>query len=221
MQSAISPNERLQQLFHPWTSYVIVPLFALANIGIQIDASFLSDAYTSPVTLGILLGYVVGKPVGITGVSWLITKLSGGRLRPPVGWAALAGGGLVAGIGFTVSLLIADLAFEGQELEQAKLGLLTAGVVASGSTWLLFRATSRLPTRLKIRALIGSADPLIDLAVPVDPERDHVRGPHRRAGDARRVRRPRVPVLRAGGAGHPRAARTTSATSATSGGTCR
>jgi Na+/H+ antiporter NhaA len=177
VQSAISPNDRLQSLFHPWTSYVVVPLFALANIGIQIDAGFLSKAYGSPVTLGIILGYVVGKPVGITGASWLVTKLSRGRVRPPIGWAAVLGGGLVAGIGFTVSLLIADLAFQGEQLEQAKLGLLTAGVIASVASWTLFRTTSRLPTRLKIRALIGTADALIDLAVPIDDEHDHIRGP--------------------------------------------
>jgi Na+/H+ antiporter NhaA len=177
VQSAISPNDRLQSLFHPWTSYVVVPLFALANIGIHIDAGFLSKAYGSPVTLGIILGYVLGKPVGITGASWLVTKLSRGRVRPPIGWAAVLGGGLVAGIGFTVSLLISDLAFQGEQLEQAKLGLLTAGVIASAASWTLFRATSRLPTRIKIRALIGTADALIDLAVPVDEERDHIRGP--------------------------------------------
>jgi Na+/H+ antiporter NhaA len=84
LRSAISANERLQQLYHPWTSYVIAPLFALANAGIEVSGSFLSKAYTSPITLGILFGYVVGKPVGITGTSWLVTKLSRGRLRPPV-----------------------------------------------------------------------------------------------------------------------------------------
>ena len=65
--SAVSPNERLQRLYHPWTSYVIVPLFALANAGIAIDAAFLERALTSPITLGILVGYVVGKPSGIVG----------------------------------------------------------------------------------------------------------------------------------------------------------
>jgi Na+/H+ antiporter NhaA len=84
--SAISPNERLQQLYHPWTSYVIVPLFGLANAGITISADFLAGGYTSPVTLGILFGYVAGKPIGILGFSWLVTWLSRGRLRPPVGW---------------------------------------------------------------------------------------------------------------------------------------
>ena len=176
VQSAISPNDRLQNLFHPWTSYVIVPLFALANIGIPISGAFLTSAYGSPVTLGIMVGYVVGKPVGVAGGALLVTKLTRGRLRPPVGWAAVFGGGLIAGIGFTVSILIADLAFHGEELRQAKLGVLSAAVVASASTWLLFRATYRLPAPLRIRALLGSAQLLIDLAVPVD-EHDHIRGP--------------------------------------------
>jgi Na+/H+ antiporter NhaA len=177
LQSAISPNERLQQLYHPWTSYVIVPLFALANAGIQVSGGFLSRAYTSPITLGILIGYVVGKPVGITGAAWLVTKASRGRLRPPVGWVAVAGAGAVAGIGFTISLLIATQAFGGVQLEEAKLGVLSAAFVASLLTWLVFRTAARLPRRLRIRGLLGTAEPIVDLSEPVDPERDHVRGP--------------------------------------------
>ena len=177
LQSAISPNERLQQLYHPWTSYVIVPLFALANAGIGISGGFLSHAFTSPITLGIVFGYALGKPVGVLGSAWIVTRLSRGRLRPPVGWAAVAGGGTVAGIGFTVSILIATLAFRGSELEEAKLGVLCAALVSSSATWTLFRATERLPKRLRLRALLGSARPIVDLAVPVDADRDHVRGP--------------------------------------------
>ena len=177
VESAISLNERLQQLYHPWTSYAFVPLFALANIGVVISGSFLTRAFTSPVTLGILLGYVVGKPVGITGVAWLVKRATRGKLRPPVGWAAVAGGGAIAGIGFTVSLLIATLAFAGTQLEEAKIGVLSAAVIASGATWLVFRLTASLPKRLRIRALLGGIEPIVDLAVPVDPERDHVRGP--------------------------------------------
>jgi Na+/H+ antiporter NhaA len=177
LELALSPNERLQQLFHPWTSYAIVPLFALANAGIVISGGFLTHAYTSPITLGILAGYVAGKPLGITGAAWLVTKVSRGRLRPAVGWAAVAGAGTVAGIGFTVALLIADHAFRGQQLEEAKLGVLTAGLCASLLTWLVFRAVWLLPTRLKIRALLGRAELIVDLADPVDPERDHIRGP--------------------------------------------
>ena len=177
LREAVSPNARLLALYHPWTSYVIVPLFALANVGIAIDGTFLSHAYSSPITLGILFAYVLGKPVGVTGASWLVTRLSGGRLRPPVGWAATAGGGAIAGIGFTVSLLIAALAFHGLELREAKLGVLSAALGASALTWLVFRATALLPARTRIRALLGSSETLIDLAVPVDPERDHLRGP--------------------------------------------
>jgi Na+/H+ antiporter NhaA len=177
LRSATSANERLQQLFHPWTSYVIVPVFALANAGIAIDAGFLADAFSSPITLGILVGYVVGKPVGILGGSWLLTRLSRGQLRPPVGWAAVAGGGTIAGIGFTVALLVATLAFDGADLEKAKLGILSAAFAAALLTWVLFRATALLPRRTRTRALLGTSEPLVDLYVDFDPERDHVRGP--------------------------------------------
>jgi Na+/H+ antiporter NhaA len=177
LRSATSPNERLQQLFHPWTSYLIVPLFALANAGIALDGAFLAQAFSSPITLGILFGYVVGKPVGILGCSWLAARLSRGRLRPPVGWVAVAGGGTIAGIGFTVSLLVATLAFDGRRLDEAKVGILSAALAAALITWLLFRATALLPRRLRLRALLGTAEPLADLYIDVDPERDHIRGP--------------------------------------------
>jgi Na+/H+ antiporter NhaA len=177
VRSAISPNERLQQIFHPVTSYLIVPVFALANAGIAISGSFLGHAYTSRITLGVIAGYVLGKPIGVTGATYLVTRLSRGRIKPPVGWASVLGGGAIAGIGFTVSLLIATLAFQGTELEEAKLGVLTAGLGASILTATVFRATLLLPRRLRLRALLGSAEALVDLAVPVDPERDHYRGP--------------------------------------------
>ena len=174
---AISPNDRLAQLFHPWSSYVIVPLFALANAGIVLNAPFLARAYTSPVTLGILLGYLVGKPVGTAGCAWLVTRLSHGRLRPPVGWGAVLGAGAVAGIGFTVSLLIASLALTGVDLAEAKLGILSAAVCATGLTWIVFRAVNKLPSRPRLRALLGTSEVITDLVVPVDDGRDHVRGP--------------------------------------------
>jgi Na+/H+ antiporter NhaA len=177
IRTATVPNERLQSLYHPWTSYVIVPLFALANAGIAIDGSFLKRAFSSPITLGILVGFVVGKPVGILGSTWLLTRVSRRRLRPPVGWAAVAGGGTIAGVGFTVALLIATIAFDGRRLEEAKIGVLSAALGAAVVTWLLFRATALLPRRLKIRALLGSPDTLVDLYIDVDPERDHIRGP--------------------------------------------
>ena len=177
LRAATSPNERLQQLYHPWTSYLIVPLFALANAGIPISGGLLTRALSSPITLGILLGYVVGKPIGIAGGTFVLTRLTRGRLRPPVGWAAVLGGGTIAGVGFTVSLLVATLAFHGVQLQEAKLGVLGAAFTASAITWLLFRATAYLPRALRVRALLGTAEPVVDLYPKVDPERDHIRGP--------------------------------------------
>jgi Na+/H+ antiporter NhaA len=177
VRTALSPNERLQQLFHPLSSYVIVPLFALANAGIPISGHFLSAAYSSPIALGIILSYVIGKPVGITGATWLVTRLSGGRVRPPVGWGSVLGGGAIAGIGFTISILIATLAFSGIELQEAKLGVLTAAVAACLLTWLVLRAIRMLPDQLRLRAALGTSHALVDLADPVDPTRDHIRGP--------------------------------------------
>jgi protein-disulfide isomerase len=153
-----------------------VPLFALGNAGIPIDGAFLSRAFSSPITLGILVAYVAGKPVGIVGASWLATRLSRGRLRLPVGWAALAGGGAIAGIGFTVSILIASLAFHGAQLQEAKLGVLSAAVCAALLSWLVFRATALLPVALRARLIVGPAEAIVDLAAEVDPERDHIRG---------------------------------------------
>ncbi|MFG1911034.1 Na+/H+ antiporter NhaA [Kribbella sp. NPDC048928] len=178
LTTTISPNERLQYLYHPWTSYLIVPLFGLANAGVAIDGKFLAHAFTSPITLGILLGYVVGKPLAVTTVSWLLERLSGGRIRPGVGWAAVLGSGTIAGIGFTVSLLIATIAFDGTQLAEAKVGLLSAVIVASAITWVVFRAAKLLSPAKKAMALLGDAEQLVDLTDPVDPERDHIRGPH-------------------------------------------
>ncbi|HEX9416665.1 MAG TPA: Na+/H+ antiporter NhaA [Gaiellaceae bacterium] len=177
LTAAISTNERLQYRLHPWTSYAIVPLFALANAGIHINGDALRAAATSPVTLGILVGYVAGKPAGILIASWLASRRWLGGLRLPVGWGTLAGGGAVAGIGFTVSLLIASLAFHGDRLREAKLGILGAALGASLLGWLVFRAIALLPREVRIRYALGAADELVDLDSPVDPDRDHSRGP--------------------------------------------
>jgi Na+/H+ antiporter NhaA len=177
LRSAISPNERLQQLYHPFTSYFIVPLFALANAGVVISAGFLAHAYTSPITLGIMAAYLVGKPLGISGAAGLVTRLTRGRVRPPVGWGSVLGGAAIAGIGFTVSLLIASLAFHGQELAEAKVGVLSTLVAAPVLSAVVLRLTRKLPRDRRLRALVGSSELIVDLAVPVDPERDHIRGP--------------------------------------------
>ena len=119
----------------------------------------------------------MGKPVGTAGAAWLVTTASRGRLQPPAGWAAVTGAGTIAGVGVTVSLLIASLAFHGEQLAQAKAGVLAAAIVAAALTWAVFQVTSLLPKRMRIRALLGTATVIIDLAAPVDPRRDHIRGP--------------------------------------------
>jgi Na+/H+ antiporter NhaA len=181
VRSAISPNERLQERYHGWTGYVIVPLFALANADIKITGSFLAHAYTSPATLGIMIGYIAGKPIGTAGTAWVVSKLTKRRLMPPVGWGAVAGVGTVAGIGFTVSFLIISLAFHGPQLAEAKLGVLSGAIGATLLTWLVFSGINRLSPRTRLRALFGTASTVTDLAVPVDPERDHIRGPKKNA----------------------------------------
>jgi protein-disulfide isomerase len=158
-----------------------VPVFALANAGIGLSPQFLARAVTSPITVGIFLGYVVGKPVGLLGTAWLVTVASRDRVRPGVGWAAIGGCGALAGIGFTVALLIATLAFSGTDLQEAKLGILCAALGASALSWAVFRITALLSPRRRTRALLGTAATLVDLAVPVDAERDHIRGPEQAA----------------------------------------
>jgi protein-disulfide isomerase len=177
--SAISANERLQYELHPWTSYVIVPVFALANAGVHIDSELLGDAITSPVTLGIFFGYVLGKPLGVLGTSWLASRPWITGLQRSLSWPVIAGGGTVAGIGFTVSVLISSLAFEGrpQLLEQAKLGVLAAAIVSSLLAWAVFSMIRRLPARVRARQLAGTTEELLDLSEEIDPDRDHIRGP--------------------------------------------
>jgi Na+/H+ antiporter NhaA len=174
----LSPNDRLQQVFHPVTSYAIVPLFALANAGIVISPGFLARAFHSPITLGIMIGYIAGKPLGTVASARLLAAASRGRIRPPIGWGSVTGAGAIAGIGFIVSLLIASLAFHGEQLAQAKAGVLAAVIGASALTWITFRVIALLPAPRRQRALYGTAESIVDLEVPVNPERDHIRGPH-------------------------------------------
>lgn len=167
----VSPNERLQHLFHPWTSLVIVPLFALANAGVEINGEALRRAAGSPITLGIVAGLVVGKVCGITGATFLAARV--GRLPQTLRWPQVAGAATVAGIGFTVSLLIAEISFEGDDLAEAKLGILGASILAAALSWGVFQVIRRLPTTATGRSL---AVPIEDLSDPIDPEVDHVRG---------------------------------------------
>lgn len=130
-----------------------------------------------PVTLGIVLGCVVGKVIGTVGSMAAARLLSGGRLRPNVGWGSVTVGGAIAGSAFTVSLLIASLAFDGAELEEARIGILVTLVGAFLTSWAVTAVIGLLPERRRARALLGDVDPLTDLAVPVDRRHDRIRGP--------------------------------------------
>ena len=126
-RETISPLEYLESLLHPWVGFVIMPLFALANAGVPLRLASFAD----PTALAIAAGLVVGKPVGIVVCSWIAVRTRLARLPEGVDWRAIAGGGMLAGIGFTMALFVAGLALEGATLEAAKVGILGASVVAA------------------------------------------------------------------------------------------
>jgi len=127
------PVERLEHGLHPLTSFVIVPLFALANAGVLLDGERVLRAFESPVTLGVVTGLVLGKMIGITLFALLALRLRIARLPPGLDGAQIAAVSIVAGIGFTVSLFVAELAFRGSTLAEAKIGILVASVLAGSA----------------------------------------------------------------------------------------
>jgi NhaA family Na+:H+ antiporter len=133
-KESVPPLDRLERALHPWSSFVVVPLFALANAGVRFANLDVVEAVTSSVSLGVMFGLVIGKLVGITGFTWLAVRLGLGVLPRRTGWRDLFGLGALAGIGFTVSLFITELAFTDELLsDAAKLGIfsgsLTAGIL--------------------------------------------------------------------------------------------
>lgn len=176
VQQAISPNERLQYGLHPWSSFFVVPLFALASAGVRLDSELLSRAASSPVTVGIVLGLVLGKFFGIGLTTLVASHPRVGRLPLTVELPSAFGGAAAAGIGFTLSLLIAEIALEGPVVEEAKIGILAATVLAAANTFGVFAVIERIPQQALRRAGLMPVEPLHDLAVDFDPRRDHVRG---------------------------------------------
>lgn len=141
IRESIPVTERLQEALHPWTSYIIVPLFALANAGVELSGDTLADAVGSPVTLGVLAGLVVGKVIGVAGAIRLGTRLGLGELPVGVNHRHVLGMAGLAGIGFTVSIFISGLAFDdGALTDQAKIGILAASVVAAAVGAVILRA---------------------------------------------------------------------------------
>lgn len=168
---AVSPNERLQALLHPWTSYVIVPLFALANAGVYLRGGAIGDALASPLTWAIVAGLVAGKTFGIAAAAIGAVRLRLGRLPQGVGEGQVVGGAALSGIGFTVSLLIVGLAFESEQLrDEAKIGVLMAALLAVAVGWAAFKLAAVL------RGEVSAGLPTV-LEPAVDPARDQIRGP--------------------------------------------
>ena len=168
LRESISVNERLQSAYSPYVAYVILPLFALANAGVQLSPDVLGAALRSPVAWGIVVGLVVGKFFGIL-VPTSVMRRVGLDLGPGLTRARLAGGAALCGIGFTLSLFIVDLAIDDEVVQnQARVGVLTASVLAFLLATVIFRTTER-----------RHRDPEVGqvLQRPVDPARDHVYGP--------------------------------------------
>jgi len=152
------PLLRLERTLHPWVTFVVMPLFALANAGVSFSGD-LRKIVAQPITLGIVVGLLFGKPIGVTLASWLAVRLGLASLPENVSWKHIHGAGWLAGIGFTMSLFIAGLAFtEDEQLTAAKVGILIASVFAGmiGSA-ILFR-TSSLSERGGIRARARATD---------------------------------------------------------------
>ena len=132
VRERVSVADRLADLLHPWTSFVIVPVFALANAGVELSSDSLEAALRSPITIGIVLGLVLGKLVGVGSFTWLAVRLGWCELPQGATWSKILGIGAVAGIGFTVSLFITNLAFSSRAvIDQAKIGILVASAIAA------------------------------------------------------------------------------------------
>ncbi|MDQ3986034.1 MAG: Na+/H+ antiporter NhaA [Actinomycetota bacterium] len=129
-RDTVSVAERLEEALHPWSSFLIVPVFALANAGVSLNAAAVEEAIGSRVALGVVAGLVLGKVAGICGAAFLAVRAGIGTLPTGTAWPTMVGLGLLGGVGFTVSLFIADLAFEGRLTETAKIGVVAASALA-------------------------------------------------------------------------------------------
>ena len=168
LRDALSINERLQTAFGPYVSFVVLPVFALANAGVRLDRTTVFSALHSPLTLGIVIGLVVGKFVGISGATAVVHYLGIGRLSPGLTLRRVAGGAALCGIGFTIALFIVDLAIaDPARQDQARVGVLVASGVAFLLGWAIFRTTDWISPPKPVGAV---------LVRPVDPQRDHIRG---------------------------------------------
>jgi Na+/H+ antiporter NhaA len=168
LRESLSINDRLQSAWGPYVSFLVLPIFALANAGVHLDAETLGAALTSPITWGVVAGLVVGKFVGITGATAIVRAIGLGRLAPGLGMPRIGGGAALSGIGFTISLFIITIALPDRETQDlARVGVLAASVIAFALGWAIFTIADRLSPPMAVGAT---------LARPFDPQRDHFRG---------------------------------------------
>lgn len=168
LRESISVNERLQTSFAPFVSFVVLPVFALANAGVHLDAAALAGVWQSPLLWGVVAGLVIGKLAGITGAVWLVQRTGAGRLAPGLTLGRVAGGAALSGIGFTISLLIVDIALPDEaEATAARLGVLVATALSVLLGWLVLRVADRLAPPTPVGKTLLRA---------FDPARDHFRG---------------------------------------------
>jgi len=138
-----SPLARLERMVHPWVACLVLPIFALVNAGVALSGEFVRQAFTSPVTLGVMCGLIVGKAAGVSALSWLAVRLGWAALPQGVSWRNVFGAGLLGGVGFTVALFITGLAFTDKLLiEEAKVGVLAASLIAAVAGYLFLRLGS-------------------------------------------------------------------------------
>ena len=168
LRQSISINERLQTDIGPYVAFLVLPVFALVNAGVRLDAQSLSAAARSPLTWGIVAGLVLGKFIGITSATWFMSRTGLGQLAPGLRLRRVAGGAALSGIGFTISLFIVDIAIsDPAKQDQARIGVIAASLIALVLGWAIFHITD----------LVSPPEPIgLKLIRPVDLERDHVRG---------------------------------------------
>ena len=144
-----TPLQRLEHSMHMPVAFLIIPIFALANAGIQINLDGIGDTLTHPVTLGVIIGLMLGKIIGIAGFCWLALKLGFGALPEGTSFKQIIGVSILGGIGFTMSIFIAELAFAGrpEQLLMAKMGILIASLLAGIIGYLWLRSVSQPKTQ--------------------------------------------------------------------------
>jgi Na+/H+ antiporter NhaA len=169
LRESLSINERVDAAWRPYIAFGVLPIFALANAGVHLDPATLGTAITSPVTWGVVIALVAGKFIGITGATWMLRALGKGQLAPGLGLQRIAGGAALSGIGFTIALFLVPIAIPDEETQDlARVGILAASVLAFALGWTILAVGDRIRPPMAVGAKLNR---------PVDPARDHIKGP--------------------------------------------